>query len=83
MLELVETYAKALWGSIANVQVIVRLDNFIKQRFGSNNFNLDKSWTTLHLQYCIEQNRTAQHRASSIRWATQLLSLGGLVYLKW
>ena len=39
----VATYAAALRLSIANVQVIVWLHNFNKQRFGPNNFNTDKS----------------------------------------
>ena len=43
------TFAEALWQSIANVQVIVRLDNFNKQRFGPNNFELDMSLHTTEL----------------------------------
>ena len=43
ILERAATYAKALWLSIANVQVIVWLDNFNKQRYGPNNLNPDKS----------------------------------------
>ena len=40
------TFAKALWQSIANVQVIVWLDNFKKQRFGPNRFQPDLSLDT-------------------------------------
>ena len=40
------TVAKILWQSIANVQVIVWLDNLNKQRFGPNNFKPDKSLDT-------------------------------------
>ena len=43
------TFSKALWQAIANVQVILWLDNFNKQRFGPNNFKLDKSLDTTAL----------------------------------
>ena len=43
------TFAKALWQSIAKVQIMVWLPNFNKQHFGPNNFKPYKSPDTIAL----------------------------------
>ena len=50
------TFAKALWLSIANVQMIVWLENFNEPRFGPNSCKLDKSLdaTVLAILHTIE-----------------------------